>query len=149
MKEGLVKSLLDQDARANKFCQIICVFTRSYDRWSALYTTLTQIHRMCIGSALVKFISWERYTPEATRSWSPKFFFSSSNLQIKLERLTWSASYKLNIGTIFIEGELVIILKWNKIGDKQIMLIGEESNLFFSRYWKCRHQYNKRIYHYD
>ena len=31
-EEGLVKILLDQDDRANKFCPIICVFTRSYDR---------------------------------------------------------------------------------------------------------------------
>ena len=32
MEEGLVKILLDQDDRANKFCPIICVFARSYDR---------------------------------------------------------------------------------------------------------------------
>ena len=31
-EEGLVKILLDQDDRANKFCPIICVFARSYDR---------------------------------------------------------------------------------------------------------------------
>ena len=31
MEEGLVKILLDQDGRANKFCTIICVFARSYD----------------------------------------------------------------------------------------------------------------------
>ena len=30
--EGLMKILLDQDDRANKFCPIICVFARSYDR---------------------------------------------------------------------------------------------------------------------
>ena len=36
MEEGLVKILLDQDDPANKFCPIICIFTRSYDRWSAL-----------------------------------------------------------------------------------------------------------------
>ena len=29
--EGLVKILLDQDDRANKFCPIICVFAQSYD----------------------------------------------------------------------------------------------------------------------
>ena len=32
MEEALVKILLDQDDRANKFCPIICVFARSYDR---------------------------------------------------------------------------------------------------------------------
>ena len=32
MEEGLVKILLDQDDRANKFCPIVCVFSRSYDR---------------------------------------------------------------------------------------------------------------------
>ena len=32
IKEGLAKILLDQDDRANKFCPIICVFARSYDR---------------------------------------------------------------------------------------------------------------------
>ena len=32
MEEGLVKILLDQDDRANKFCPIICSFARSYDR---------------------------------------------------------------------------------------------------------------------
>ena len=32
----LVKILLDQDDRANKFCPIICVFARSYDRGSTL-----------------------------------------------------------------------------------------------------------------
>ena len=32
MEEGLVKILLDQDDRANKFFPIICVFARSYDR---------------------------------------------------------------------------------------------------------------------
>ena len=32
MEEGLVKILLDQDDRANKFCPIICGFARSYDR---------------------------------------------------------------------------------------------------------------------
>ena len=32
MEEGLVKILLDHDDRANKFCPIICVFARSYDR---------------------------------------------------------------------------------------------------------------------
>ena len=31
MKEGLVKILVDQNDRANKFCLIICVFARSYD----------------------------------------------------------------------------------------------------------------------
>ena len=36
MEEGLVNILLDQDDRANKFCPIICVFARSYDRRSAL-----------------------------------------------------------------------------------------------------------------
>ena len=36
MEEGLVKILLDQDDRANKFCPIICVFPRSNDRRSAL-----------------------------------------------------------------------------------------------------------------
>ena len=30
--EGLVKILLDQGDRANKFCPIIYVFARSYDR---------------------------------------------------------------------------------------------------------------------
>ena len=30
--KGLVKILLDQDGRLNKFCPIICVFARSYDR---------------------------------------------------------------------------------------------------------------------
>ena len=34
-KEGLVKILLDQDDRTNKFCPIICVFAWSYDRWSS------------------------------------------------------------------------------------------------------------------
>ena len=32
MKEDLAKILLDQDDRANKFCSIISVFARSYDR---------------------------------------------------------------------------------------------------------------------
>ena len=32
MEEGLVKILIDQDDRANKFCPIICGFARSYDR---------------------------------------------------------------------------------------------------------------------
>ena len=32
MEEGLMKILLDQDDRANKFFPIICVFARSYDR---------------------------------------------------------------------------------------------------------------------
>ena len=32
LEEGLVKILLDQDDRANKFCLIMCVFARSYDR---------------------------------------------------------------------------------------------------------------------
>ena len=32
MEEGLVKILLDQDDRANKFRPIICVFALSYDR---------------------------------------------------------------------------------------------------------------------
>ena len=32
MEEGLVKILLDQDDRADKFCLIICDFARSYDR---------------------------------------------------------------------------------------------------------------------
>ena len=32
MEEGLVKTLLDQDDRANKFCPIICVFARSHNR---------------------------------------------------------------------------------------------------------------------
>ena len=32
MEEGFVKILLDQDDRTNKFCPIICVFARSYDR---------------------------------------------------------------------------------------------------------------------
>ena len=32
MEEGLVKILLDQDDRADKFCPIICDFARSYDR---------------------------------------------------------------------------------------------------------------------
>ena len=36
MEEVLVKLLLDQDDRANKFCPIICVFARSYDRGSTL-----------------------------------------------------------------------------------------------------------------
>ena len=36
MEEGLIKTLLDQDRRANKFCPIICVFARSYDRRSGL-----------------------------------------------------------------------------------------------------------------
>ena len=40
MEEVLVKILLDQDDRANKFCSIICVFARSYDRGSALLMTL-------------------------------------------------------------------------------------------------------------
>ena len=31
MEEGLVKILINQDDRANKFCPIICVFARSYD----------------------------------------------------------------------------------------------------------------------
>ena len=35
-EEVLVKILLDQDDRANKFCPIICVFARSYDRGSGL-----------------------------------------------------------------------------------------------------------------
>ena len=32
MEQGLVKILLNQDDRANKFCPIIRVFARSYDR---------------------------------------------------------------------------------------------------------------------
>ena len=32
VEEGLAKIMLDQDDRANKFCPIICVFARSYDR---------------------------------------------------------------------------------------------------------------------
>ena len=32
MEEGLVKILLDQDDRANKFCPNISFFARSYDR---------------------------------------------------------------------------------------------------------------------
>ena len=32
MEEDFVKALLDQDDRANKFCPIICIFARSYDR---------------------------------------------------------------------------------------------------------------------
>ena len=36
IEEGLAKILLDKDDRASKFCPIICVFTRSYDRWSTL-----------------------------------------------------------------------------------------------------------------
>ena len=32
MAEGLVKNLLDQDDRANKFSPIMCIFARSYDR---------------------------------------------------------------------------------------------------------------------
>ena len=32
IEEGLVKILLDQDDRANRFCSIICEFARSYDR---------------------------------------------------------------------------------------------------------------------
>ena len=68
---------------------------------------------MCIGSALVKFICQGRYTPESTMSWSLKLIFSNSNLQLKFERLKWSAFYKLNMISIFKEGELVIILKWN------------------------------------
>ena len=32
IEEVLAKILLDQDDRANKFCPIICVFARSYDR---------------------------------------------------------------------------------------------------------------------
>ena len=36
MQEGLVKILPDEDDPANKFCSIICAFSRSYDRWSAL-----------------------------------------------------------------------------------------------------------------
>ena len=36
MEEGLVKILLDQDDRANKFCPIICVFAQSYDRGPGL-----------------------------------------------------------------------------------------------------------------
>ena len=32
MEAGLVKVLLSQDDRENKFCSIICVFARSYDR---------------------------------------------------------------------------------------------------------------------
>ena len=32
IEEGLAKNLLNQDDRANKFCPIICVFARSYDR---------------------------------------------------------------------------------------------------------------------
>ena len=32
MDEDLVKILLNQDDRANKFCPIVCVFARSYDR---------------------------------------------------------------------------------------------------------------------
>ena len=31
-EKGLVKILYVQDNRANKFCPIICVFARSYDR---------------------------------------------------------------------------------------------------------------------
>ena len=37
MREVLVTILLDQDDRASKFCSIICVFTRSYDRESPFY----------------------------------------------------------------------------------------------------------------
>ena len=36
MEEVLVKILIDQDDRANKICPIICDFSRSYDRRSAL-----------------------------------------------------------------------------------------------------------------
>ena len=36
MEKGLVKIVLDQDDRANKFCPIIQVFARSYDRGSGL-----------------------------------------------------------------------------------------------------------------
>ena len=36
MLEGLVKILIDQDDRENKFCPIVCGFARTYDRWSAL-----------------------------------------------------------------------------------------------------------------
>ena len=32
IEEGIVKILLNQDDRANKFCPIICVFARSHDR---------------------------------------------------------------------------------------------------------------------
>ena len=32
IEEGLAKILLDQDDRGNKFCSVICVFARSYDR---------------------------------------------------------------------------------------------------------------------
>ena len=32
MEEGLVKILFDQDDQANKFCPIIFVFARLYDR---------------------------------------------------------------------------------------------------------------------
>ena len=32
IEECLAKILLDQDDRANRFCPIICVFARSYDR---------------------------------------------------------------------------------------------------------------------
>ena len=32
MENGVVKILLDQNDRVNKFCPIICVFTRLYDR---------------------------------------------------------------------------------------------------------------------
>ena len=30
--DGIVKILLDQDDQVNKFCPIICVFVRLYDR---------------------------------------------------------------------------------------------------------------------
>ena len=36
IEEGLAKILLDQDDLKIKFCRIICVFARSYDRWSTL-----------------------------------------------------------------------------------------------------------------
>ena len=34
IEDGLVKILLDQGDRANKFCPIISIFAGSYDRWS-------------------------------------------------------------------------------------------------------------------
>ena len=36
IEAGIVKVMLNKDDRANKFCPILCVFARSYDRWSAL-----------------------------------------------------------------------------------------------------------------
>ena len=43
IEEGLVKILLDQDDRANKFCAIICVFARSYDQWSTFINDPTYL----------------------------------------------------------------------------------------------------------